>query len=175
MSLTDVFVKNLKAPEKPKKFTDSDGLYLYATPKKSHLDQIESSLKNGGSKVVIQQGKIIKISKNKSGIIKRETLTKKWTDWIDYWSVDFDFESKREIITVKNQVTGELEEKWTGDFIFENEWQTFRTKKDRSFELISVYHEYEKGEERIKIAVKVVDILGNDTMAIVDISLRGTK
>ncbi len=23
-------------------------------------------------------------------------LTKTWTDWIDYWSVDFDFESKRE-------------------------------------------------------------------------------
>ena len=26
----------------------------------------------------------------------------------------------------------EYEEVWTGDYIFENEWQTFRTKKDRS-------------------------------------------
>ncbi len=34
--------------------------------------------------------------------IPREVLTKKWTDWIDYWSVDFDFESKREILRVKN-------------------------------------------------------------------------
>jgi uncharacterized protein with GYD domain len=33
MSLTDVLVKNLKAPEKPKKFTDAGGLYLYSTPK----------------------------------------------------------------------------------------------------------------------------------------------
>jgi integrase len=33
MSLTDLFVKNLKAPEKACKFTDSDGLYLYASPK----------------------------------------------------------------------------------------------------------------------------------------------
>jgi hypothetical protein len=33
MSLTDLFVKNLKAPDKPRKFTDSLGLYLYAPPK----------------------------------------------------------------------------------------------------------------------------------------------
>jgi integrase len=32
MSLTDIFVKNLKAPDQPKKFTDADGLYLYASP-----------------------------------------------------------------------------------------------------------------------------------------------
>ena len=24
---------------------------------------------------------------------KREVLTKEWTDWIDYWAVDFDFEN----------------------------------------------------------------------------------
>lgn len=32
--------------------------------------------------------------------------TKNWTDWIDYWAVDFNFESKREIIRVKNEDTG---------------------------------------------------------------------
>lgn len=44
-----------------------------------------------------------------------------------------------------------------GDYVFENEWQSFRTKKDRSLELISVAHECPPG--RRKIAVKVVDIL----------------
>ncbi|MDR0571304.1 MAG: site-specific DNA-methyltransferase [Rickettsiales bacterium] len=139
------------------------------------LDKVEVSIKNGGSKVVVHQGQIIKISKDKSGITRRETLTKKWIDWIDYWAVDFDFESKREIITVRDPITGELEEKWTGDFIFENEWQTFRTKKDRTLELKSIYHEYGKNSGRKKIAVKVVDILGNDTMSVIDISLEGTK
>jgi hypothetical protein len=57
----------------------------------------------------------------------------------------------------------------TGDYIFENEWQTFRTKKDRSLELKSVFHECAPG--RRKIAVKVVDIFGNDTMTIVDVSV----
>ena len=40
---------------------------------------------------------MLKLSKDKKGIIRREQLTQHWTDWIDYWSVDFDFESKREI------------------------------------------------------------------------------
>ena len=52
---------------------------------------------------------------------------------------------------------------------FENEWQSFRIKKDRSLELKSVFHECAPG--RRKIAVKVVDIFGNDTMTIVDVSV----
>lgn len=105
----------------------------------------------------------------KDGIITRETLTRHWTDWVDYWAVDFDFESKREIIRVKNDGNGEWEEVWTGDYVFENEWQSFRTKKDRSLELISVFQECKLG--RRKIAVKVVDIFGNDTMKIVEVRI----
>ena len=105
--------------------------------------------------------------------INCEKLTKCWTDWIDYWSVDFDFESKREIIRVKNEETNEYEEVWTGDYVFENEWQSFRTKKDRTLELESVYQECQFG--RRKIAVKVVDIFGNDTMKIVEVTVGGKK
>ncbi|MDR2457578.1 MAG: hypothetical protein LBD41_03765, partial [Clostridiales Family XIII bacterium] len=137
---------------------------------------VESKLKPGSSKVFIQQGNIIKLSKGKNGIVKKaEILTKKWTDWIDYWAVDFDFENKREIIAVKDPVTGEIKEQWTGDFIFENEWQTFRTKKDRNLDLKSVYHSYKGAPSRKKIAVKVVDILGNDTMRIIDVNVGGNK
>lgn len=82
---------------------------------------------------------------------------------------DLNFESKREIIRVKNDDNGEWEEQWTGDYIFENEWQSFRTKKDRSLELKSIFHECAPG--RRKIAVKVMDIFGNDTMTIVDVSV----
>ena len=70
---------------------------------------------------------------------------------------------------MKNEETGQWEERWTGDYIFENEWQSFRTKKDRSLELTSVFHECTPG--RRKIAVKVVDIFGNDTMTIVDVNV----
>jgi hypothetical protein len=141
-----------------------------------NITDSEQKLKPGASKIVVNRGNIIKITKNKIGIIKpREILTKKWSDWVDYWAVDFDFESKREIIHVKDHLSGEIEERWTGDYIFENEWQTFRTKQDRTLELKSIYHKYESKSERKKIAVKVVDILGNDTMKIIDINIKGDK
>lgn len=146
----------------------------------------EATLKAKGSKIVVEKGQIVKVSKDAKGIVEREVLTQKWTDWIDYWAVDFDFENKREIIRVPKEINAdeqakfpgmgpaqknlvEWEERWTGDFIFENEWQSFRTKKDRALELTSVYHECPPG--RRKIAVKVVDIFGNDTMTIVDVTV----
>jgi SAM-dependent methyltransferase len=129
----------------------------------------EASLKKKGSKIVVERGQIVKVSMDKDGVITREQLTQNWTDWIDYWSVDFDFESKREIIRVLDSETGEAEERWTGDYVFENEWQSFRTKKDRSLELKSIAHECQPG--RRKVAVKVVDIFGNDTMTILEVSV----
>ena len=33
--------------------------------------------------------------------IFQNILTKQWHDWIDYWSVDFDYESKPEVIKFK--------------------------------------------------------------------------
>lgn len=164
---------HIKTPDKRKKdglpsvaveLTDFSVYYTQET-----IDNVAEGLQKGKSKITVDNGQIVKVSKNKTGVIKRDILTKKWTDWIDYWSVDFDFESKREIIRDKNEETDEIEEKWTGDYIFENEWQSFRTKKDRSLELKSVFHECKPG--RYKIAVKVVDIFGNDTMRIVEVQV----
>jgi hypothetical protein len=133
----------------------------------------EATLKDKGSRIVVEKGQIVKVSKDKDGIVSREALTKSWTDWIDYWSVDFDFENKREIIRIQNPDTRKWEESWTGDYIFENEWQSFRTKRDRKLELTSVFHECPAG--RRKIAVKVVDIFGNDTMTIAEVTVGKKK
>jgi hypothetical protein len=119
--------------------------------------------------VIVDKGQVVKISKDRDGIVNREVLTQKWSDWIDYWSVDFDFESKREILRVNNPETGEAEEVWSGDYVFENEWQSFRTKKNRNLELKSAFVECPPG--RRKIAVKVVDIFGNDTMTIIEVTV----
>ncbi|MBI5192883.1 MAG: site-specific DNA-methyltransferase [Nitrospirae bacterium] len=139
----------------------------------------EAALKDKGNKIVVEEGQIVKVSKDKDGIISREVLTQHWTDWVDYWAVDFNFESKREIISVpinpsqppfvKGGSEGGFEEVWTGDYVFENEWQSFRTRKDRSLELRSIFHECIPG--RRKIAVKVVDIFGNDTMKIIEVNV----
>jgi hypothetical protein len=162
----------------------TDFSVFYSQDSIAQAEESLSKTKKAGSKIVVEKGQIVKISKDKNGVITRETLTDKWTDWIDYWSVDFDYESKREIVRVKKHWPGqgtldvdadkqpdldEWEEQWTGDYVFENEWQSFRTKKDRSLDLKSVAYQCAPG--RRKIAVKVVDIFGNDTMAIVDVSI----
>jgi DNA modification methylase len=152
------------------------------------VKQAEESLKDKASKIVVDNGQIVKVSKDAKGIITRERLTQSWKDWIDYWAVDFDFESKKEFIRkavapdVNPSLTGmepdqmgleTYEEVWTGDYIFENEWQSFRTKRDRSLEFTSVYKECVPGKR--KIAVKVVDIFGNDTMTIVEVTVGTGK
>ena len=132
------------------------------------VDHVVASLKNSSSKILVESGAIIKVAKDSNGVVKREILTKKWTDWIDYWAVNFNFGNKKEIVRLKKE-NGEIEEQWTGSYIFENEWQSFRTKKKRTIELTSVFYECNKG--RRKIAVKVVDIFGNDTMKVIEVTV----
>ena len=78
------------------------------------IAQAEKDLTKKGSKIVVEYGQIVKVTRDKDSIVSRETLTKNWTDWIDYWSVDFDFESKREIIRTQDLSSGEWEERWSG-------------------------------------------------------------
>ncbi len=61
-------------------------------------------------------------------------------------------------------------EYWTGNYLFENEWQSFRTKRNPKLEFISMLFEY-KASGRYKIMVKVVDILGIDTSKIIEINV----
>ena len=64
--------------------------------------------------------------------------------------------------------TPAFEEPWTGGYIFENEWQSFRTRQNRDIELTTAPHSYDK-PGRYTVAVKVIDIFGNDTMTLVPI------
>ncbi len=147
-----------------------------------------AALKEGKSEVICDAGQLLKISKNKDGAVKREVLTKTWTDWVDYWAVDFDYMSRKEVIKVPTALSHgevavlpgfehgqqdmplEFEERWTGGYIFENEWQSFRTRKNRKLELITAEHAYDRPGRYI-VAVKVVDIFGNDTMTLVPVNV----
>ncbi len=148
-------------------------------------NEIVQSLRNGKSEVMCEQGQLVKISKDKNGVITREVLTKEWTDWVDYWAVDFNHESRKEIVRFAKRIGEEgrvpgvvveegefldFEERWTGSYIFENEWQSFRTRKNRELELTTAQHTYEE-PGRYVIAVKVIDIFGNDTMSLVPITV----
>jgi site-specific DNA-methyltransferase (adenine-specific)/adenine-specific DNA-methyltransferase len=148
-----------------------------------------AAMKAGKSEVMCQQGQLYQVSKNKDGIVKKERLTKHWTDWVDYWAVDFDYMSRKEIIRVPvgtglggvaslpgfeppqgTLALSEFEERWTGGYIFENEWQSFRTRQNRDIELTTAIHTYDR-PGRYTVAVKVIDIFGNDTMTLVPINV----
>jgi superfamily I DNA/RNA helicase len=64
----------------------------------------------------------------------------KWSDYIDYWAVDWDFRHDT----------------------FMNQWQTYRTRIQRKLDLVSGSHRY-KEPGVYHILIKVVDIFGNDT------------
>jgi site-specific DNA-methyltransferase (adenine-specific)/adenine-specific DNA-methyltransferase len=150
------------------------------------VDSITAELKAGKSEVVCDAGQLAKFTKDKDGIVKRDVLTKKWTDWVDYWAVDFNYESRKEIIKmaktmgVEGEIPGiadaasgeflEFEERWTGAYIFENEWQSFRTRRARDLELKTITHTYAK-PGRYTVAIKVIDIFGNDTMTLVPVNV----
>ncbi|HMV59307.1 MAG TPA: hypothetical protein PKD38_19095, partial [Nitrospira sp.] len=148
-----------------------------------------AAMKEGKSEVMCEQGQLYKVSKSKEGIVKKERLTKHWTDWVDYWAVDFDYMSRKEIIKVPvgsgldpvaslpgfEPPQGEMalpvfEERWTGGYIFENEWQSFRTRQNRDLELTTALHTYDR-PGRYTVAIKVIDIFGNDTMTLVAVNV----
>jgi site-specific DNA-methyltransferase (adenine-specific)/adenine-specific DNA-methyltransferase len=148
-----------------------------------------AAMKGGKSEVMCEQGQLYKVNKNMDGIVSKVRLTKHWTDWVDYWAVDFDYMSRKEIIKVpKGSGLGaiptlagfeapqgelalpEFEERWTGGYIFENEWQSFRTRQNRDLDLKTAQHTYDR-PGRYTVAVKVIDIFGNDTMTLVGVNV----
>jgi len=72
----------------------------------------------------------------------------KWTDWVDYWAIDFDYKEN----------------------IFNNNWTSYRTKKDRTLTLKATYKYNNPG--RYKICVKVTDIFGIDTSQLFEIEIK---
>jgi DNA modification methylase len=72
---------------------------------------------------------------------------KHWSQWIDYWAVDWDNRSDT----------------------FHNEWQTYRTRRDKSLQLEIAKTYADPGE--YTIVVKVIDILGNDTTKTVKVKV----
>jgi adenine-specific DNA-methyltransferase len=63
-----------------------------------------------------------------------------WSDYIDYWAVDWDSRSDA----------------------FTQGWAAYRTRKGRELSLVSGTHTYEDAGRR-RILVRVIDIFGNDT------------
>ena len=71
---------------------------------------------------------------------KTEGKIARWSDWIDYWSVDYEYDGET----------------------FVNQWQAYRTRREPRLALRSDPHRYAPGTTHRAVA-KVIDIFGNDT------------
>ena len=109
----------------------------------AYLEVEANKTKSGSFKVKLKDFAIPNLD-----LIPREVRDKikRWSDYIDYWSVDWD---------------------WNED-TFHNMWQSYRTRKERKLELTSDAHKY-KNRGNHKIMVKVIDIFGNDTTHVVEV------
>jgi len=132
------------------------------------LKQTGDELDKNKSTLILDDGVIKKVAKDKDGIVKIETVTTSWLDWIDYWSVDFHFEDRKEMRLEADQ-DGKLSQIHTGRFIFDNQWQSFRTKNTK-LDLKSSAYEYLK-DGLYRVAIKVIDVFGNDTTRIFDVRI----
>jgi adenine-specific DNA-methyltransferase len=74
---------------------------------------------------------------------------KHWSQWIDYWAVDWDYR---------------------GD-TFHNQWQAFRTRDKETLDLKVMSPEYRE-PGAYTVVVKVIDILGNDTTKSIDVEVK---
>jgi hypothetical protein len=74
---------------------------------------------------------------------------KKWSDYIDYWAVDWDFQNDT----------------------FMNGWVAYRTRKERKLPLESDPHPYDK-PGKYTVMVKVIDIFGNDTTQAFEVEVK---
>ncbi|MEW6140690.1 MAG: hypothetical protein AB1733_20905 [Thermodesulfobacteriota bacterium] len=57
-----------------------------------------------------------------------------------------------------------------GNYVLQNRWQSYRTRRDRNLELTSGEHVYEK-PGGYKIAVNVIDVFANDTTKVVEVTV----
>ena len=70
-----------------------------------------------------------------------------WADWIDSWSIDFNYNGK----------------------IFNNMWVSYRTPKKRELSLIALFNYDKPGD--YQILVKVIDVLGIETIQNYDLRI----
>ncbi|KKM70325.1 hypothetical protein LCGC14_1441880 [marine sediment metagenome] len=73
---------------------------------------------------------------------------KEFSDYIDYWAIDFDYQ----------------------DDIFQNMWQSFRTHHNRELETQKTYTYENPGH--YKVYIKVIDIFGNDCNYLFEVDVK---
>ena len=129
----DVRLVNIPREVMDKRAVDAGDVHFFelsVTEVQAHVDTLAVEVELAGFLPAVDDYMLDKVGDKVS----------QWSDWVDYWSVDFEFDGG----------------------IFVNQWQTYRTRRDPKLVLRSDPHAFEKPGD-FRVVVKVIDIFGNDT------------
>ena len=139
--------KNSKKKKIPKEFL-SKQIVIEEESKISDKPFFKVDIKKYGKKIVIELiNYVIPYLDSISNIVKKKI--EKWTDWIDYWAIDFNNQNDP----------------------LNNMWVSYRTPKSRKLKLIADPFNYEK-KGNYKILIKAINIFGFETVQNYEIEIN---
>ena len=134
----DLHLLNIPMEVMDKRAVEAGDVHFY------ELAYVETEVRQQGTEVQIALKDFIIPSLELVPLNVRDKV-KKWSDYIDYWAVDWDFKEDT----------------------FHNQWQSYRTRKHSTLAAESDWHNY-PGPGTYKLLVKIVDIFGNDTTKLLE-------
>lgn len=134
----DLHLLNIPREVMDKRAVEAGDVHFY------ELAYVETEVRQQGTAVQIALRDFIIPSLELVPLEVRDKV-KKWSDYIDYWAVDWDFKEDT----------------------FHNQWQSYRTRKHSTLAAESDWHNY-PSPGTYKLLVKIVDIFGNDTTKLLE-------
>jgi len=137
----DLRLLNIPREVMDKRAVEAGDVHFY------ELAYVETEVRHQGTAVQIALKDFIIPSLELVPLEVRDKV-KKWSDYIDYWAVDWDFKEDT----------------------FHNQWQSYRTRKHPTLAAESEWHNY-PSPGTYKLLVKIVDIFGNDTTKLLEVKV----
>ncbi len=128
----------------------------YEVGERGDGDAFAAPLRPEARMLAVVDGHLVRVAKGRDGGGVRESVTQRWSDWIEAWAIDF---------------SGGASGEGSPGGVFRVDWHTMRRGRRRGLALISAPHSYPRpGTYRIR--VQVIDPFGCRTtttlMAAVD-------
>ncbi len=120
-------------------------LWGYGVEAHADGEAIGAALRPGRQVLAVVDGRLVRVAKGRNDDVVRERLTRRWSDWIEAWGVDFS--------------TGEASGDRSENAVFQADWFAARGGRERGLPLVSAPHAYPQ-PGTYRVGVQVIDPFG---------------